>query len=220
LEVAINDEQRNFFFDKKRKMEKTAYIRFNLSEKLISVERLSAIFSAVLTVFLICSSIALFSDGEFSKTVPGRAVSFIAIVTSVALLVVNLMDGAKGRPLAAAKMLKSGQGVLAIATSIEIELNSDDPNAETLKDHLEKYHELLDGLEVNHESSDNEFFERVEKLKSKYSWAVVIPWIGLQKLRLLNFVTSWWAYIAMFGICGFGFLLLFQRAASFFIAVP
>jgi hypothetical protein len=218
VEVAISIDQLEFFKNKKRKIEKTAFIRFNVAEGLRVSERRSIALSAILTIYLICSSVALFADGNLSSTSSGYAVSFIGIVSSISLLVVNLLDNAKGRPVMAAEMLRSGQRIMRVSSLIELELEDTDPNYELLKGYLAEYLDALDQSGLNHDSSDHEYYEKVEKLRASSSWQSIGPWIDLQKFNFFSFASSWWLHTAILTICMFGFFLLAQNAIHYFTA--
>lgn len=217
--MAISEKQRDFFAKQQQKINKTAYIRFNVAEKLTKSEKLSTAFSAMLTVYLICSSIVLFADGGFSSTLEGRAVSLIGIISSISLLVVNLMDGAMGRPLIANAMHQNAQSILKLSSLIEVELRSDQPDSELLKEHLVKYHDSLERVGTNHDSWDNRYYEILEGVQSPSKYLSLLSWVNFQKLRSVNFVVGWWFHLIIFAICFLGFLLLARYGISFFEAL-
>lgn len=109
--MVISEDEKNYFLRAKGKMEKTAYIRFNLAERLDRYEKGSVIFSALLSIYLICSSVALYADGDLASSPDGHAVTLIGIIASISLLVVNLLDSAEGRALRSKEMRETAQRI-------------------------------------------------------------------------------------------------------------
>lgn len=214
--MAISEEQRYFFVGKQRKVEKTAYIRFNVAEKLANDERVSMVFSAGLTTYLICSSILLFADGSFSSTLNGRAVSLVGILASISLLVANFIDGTKGRSLKADIMLRNAQSILKISSVMDLELRSDDPSYDRLSEQLVRYQDALGEAGINHDAWDNAYFEAAQGATSASLGVRFCSWVKFLKLRWLKLVFDWWFHFGVILICLAGFVLLAQHAISLF----
>lgn len=212
--MVISEEQEKHFSKLKCKMEKTAYIRFNLAERITRDERLSVLFSSVLTIYLICSSVALFASQNLSSSTLGQTVSLISIAASVSLLVVNLFDSAEQRTLCAREMRGSAQRLLSIASSIDIELKSATPDLTALKKSAMEYHDAIDRFGRNHQSWDNDLYEALEGMRHGTFWDWCLNFAKHKKLWAIRFISDWWLHLIILGICSSGFYLLCLHALS------
>ncbi|SEJ52136.1 hypothetical protein SAMN05421762_1183 [Pseudooceanicola nitratireducens] len=199
------------------KIEKTAYIRFNLSERLEAEEKASMAFSSVLTIFLVCASIGLYADSSFADTVEGHAVSLISIVASISLLVVNLLDYSKGRSVLARDMQVHAQRLLRISGNMRAEIQSVKPEEEVLRASLTAFHDCIEGFGQNHSAWDNKLFEAIEAKRNEKISIWVPGWFSHKFLWVSRLAIGWWFHTVIFVVCAIGFYLLACRAASFLI---
>ncbi len=211
----INEEEKKYFSEFKGKMEKTAYIRLNLSERMERDDRISIVFSSILSIYLVSSSVALFAYDGLASSKEGHAVTLIGIIVSISLLVANLLDGLQGRALKAKEMRDAGQTILKLATSIDLELVSSSPNVERVREAIKEYHKIIDYHGQNHQVWDNQLYEATEGMKRKGFWSKVNYYIQHKKLWLIRILSDWWLHAAILAFCLIGFFLLISQAISF-----
>ncbi|CUI01121.1 SLATT domain-containing protein [Leisingera aquaemixtae] len=211
----INESEKNHFFKTKGKMEKTAYIRFNLAERMDRYEKGSVIFSALLSVYLICSSVALFANGNLASSADGHAVTLIGIIASVSLLVVNLLDNAEGRALHAREMRESAQKILEIVSRMDCELVSSAPDSDNLKGFVGEYHSAIERQGQNHQAWDNELYETLEGMRRDGFFSRLWFYFWHKYLWSKRLLLDWWLYLLILGICAIGFYFLFLRAIGY-----
>lgn len=218
MEVGISEQESKYFYDIKRKMEKTAYIRLNLSERMAAYEKISITFSAVLTIYLICSSIALYADSELASSSEGHIVTLIGIIASISLLVVNLLDSAEGRPLRSFQMRETAQKILHLASSIDLELISPFPDGAHLRGFNEEYHSVIARHGQNHQVWDNDLYETKENLRGATGCAKCVFYLRHKKLWSIRLLSDWWLHAVILSISAFGFYFLADRAADALVA--
>lgn len=209
--MAISKKEESHFLNEKRKIEKTAYIRFDLSERISSDERFSVIFSSTLTIYLICASIALYADNGLAASTDGKAVTVSGIIASVSLLVTNLLDHSERRALRSRDMMSSAQGLLRIASQIGVEIDAENPDPIELRRLLAQYHDAIGGISENHSVWDNTVYETLESMRSSAWCKIPFLLIKYYLLKLQRFLSVWFLHIAVLSICGFSFCLLVSR---------
>lgn len=145
---------------------KTAYIRFDLAERLGVINYLNLVVSIMLTVYLSGWGIFIaFFPGSLNND-EANIISYVSVMATIALMCLTILDYTADRAVKARAFLQCANKILKVADDLDYRLIVDS-KPEEVKLIIDSYNSILADSEWNHSSEDHALFER--KAESKKS---------------------------------------------------
>lgn len=136
---------------------KTAYIRFDLSERLQIINYINLVTSLLLTTYLAGWAIFIAFFPESLSASDRNIVSYIAVMATIALMLLTALDYVADRSLKAKIFLDSGNDLLQIADDLEYAVNQGNQD-HSLKVLIDNYNSHLKECPLNHSAEDYKFY--------------------------------------------------------------
>jgi len=146
---------------------KTAYIRFDLAERLQVINFVNLIVSVLLTVYLSGWAIfvAFFPRALISPE--KEIVSYVSVMATIALMCLTILDYMADRSVKARAFLQCGNRILKISDDLDFAVAEGLPLAK-IKDIVGSYNEVLTGSEWNHSSEDYALYEKNQRSRDSF----------------------------------------------------
>lgn len=180
--VNFND---NVYYKKIKTIRKTAYIRFDLSERLISLGYINLILSIILTVYLSGWTV-------FFRFFPGlidekfeNLISFISVMSTITLLCLMILDYMADRSLKAKMFLDNAKDLTKIADDLEHE-TIQNGTIGNIKPIIDEYNKCIKIFPMNHSSEDNDIYHAKQNNKFNYILRLTIYYIKRIALQLIT----------------------------------
>ena len=152
--IVMTEPEQQYFQHLCGIMYKTRGCRFNAAEALIAKSRWSIGTVTFLTLYLIGMSIFAIDFPEAVNENRARFVNAFSVFSSLALLILTLMDFAFDRSVKAEKLNINALRISSLMREMERELASDCPRPSSLNDLAARYERELTETEVNHTRID------------------------------------------------------------------
>ena len=118
--MQISPEESSFYIGKIKKMKTTAYVRFDLSERLANVEYINIIVSILMTMYLSGWAIFVKFYPDMLSSWQQNTLSFMSVMASITLLCMTILDHASSRSVKSKLFLDSGNRILNLADELEL----------------------------------------------------------------------------------------------------
>lgn len=178
------------FKSKTERFRKTAYIRFDLSERLQVVNYINLVVSILLTVYLSGWAIFVAFFPDVLTSHERNVISYVSVMATIALMCLTLLDYTADRSVKSRAFLQCGNKVIKIADDLDFALEERRPLSE-IKDLVHSYNRVLAESEWNHSGEDNALYEKKQLgrksflLSVKYNAAVLSYYLKRTLLQMV-----------------------------------
>ncbi|WP_339109914.1 SLATT domain-containing protein [Thioclava sp. GXIMD4216] len=190
-----SNEVDEFYRKKVASIRKTAYIRFDVAERLQAINYISLVASLILTTYLSAWAIFTVFFPNVLSSRESEFVSYIAVMATISLMLLTVLDYVADRSVKAQTFLRCGNALLQVADELEHAILSKE-HASQLKIIVGKYHSILNESSLNHTSEDNDLYDQKSNLRkagcfSRYPmrlffiWSVVLYYAKRISLQII-----------------------------------
>ncbi|WP_342774392.1 SLATT domain-containing protein [Paracoccus gahaiensis] len=161
--IQMSPDEAEYYKSRSRKMKVTAYVRFDLSERLSNIEYINLIISVLMTVYLTGWVIFVQFYPSALSDEQKTLLSFTSVMASITLLCMTILDHASARSVRANTFLESADSALRLADELDLACLTGDRTLATSL--IASYSTSLRAAKVNHSSEDYQLY--VDKENSR-----------------------------------------------------